>query len=80
LPYGSYNAYELPGGSHNAECSRLSLAAPNSLFAITTDDGERFARTKKRVRDHARILWTIFQFDADGRATERRPNAFCGTD
>jgi hypothetical protein len=60
--------------------ARLSPAAPNSLFAITADDGGRFARTKERMCDHAGILWTIFGFDADGRATERRTNAFCGTD
>jgi hypothetical protein len=74
------DAYELRGGSHNEERSRLSPAAPNSLFAITTDDGERFARTKERMRDNAGILWTIFRFDADGRATARACERFCGAE
>jgi hypothetical protein len=51
-------AFELRGGSHDGERHRPS-APPQTLFGITTDDGERFARTGERVRD-AGVLWTVF--------------------
>jgi hypothetical protein len=72
------DAYELRGGSHNEERYRSSPTAPDTVFGITTDDGERFARTEEGMRDDAGILWTIFQFDVDGRATARARERFCG--
>ncbi len=71
-------ARELRGGSHHGERHRPSPAPPDSLFGITTDDGERFARTDERVRDDAGVVWTVFRFDADGAATERARARFCG--
>jgi hypothetical protein len=71
------DAYELRGGSHHNERHRPAQAAPDTLFGITTDDGERFARTGERIRDDAGMLWTIFRFDADGRATAQARGRFC---
>ena len=68
--------FELRGGSHDGERHRPSPPPPETLFAITTTDGERFARTGEESEDADGVRWALFSFDRDGGATERARRRF----
>lgn len=59
------------GGSHDGEHSEppASKPFPESLFCITWDDGERYARTDEHITDAAGRQRVIFRHDPNGLLT-----------
>lgn len=69
-------AYELRGGAHDGERCQPSPPPPDTLFGITTADGERFARSGEAIDHGDGKKWLIFRFDADGSATQAARRRF----
>jgi hypothetical protein len=72
------NGFGLRGGSHDGERHRTSPAPPEYLFGITTQDGERFARTGEVVTDTAGVASAVYRFDPQGEATAEASRHFGG--
>ena len=50
---------------------------PDTLFLVTMDDGEAYARTGEEIVDEDGRLRAVFAFDPDGALTERAKRAYC---
>jgi len=64
-------AFVLEGGAHDGEQIDPAQPHPETLFAISLDDDEAYARTGSRVRDATGELREVFRFDSDGSLTEQ---------
>jgi hypothetical protein len=74
-------AVEFRCGSHDSERHEVlsgDSPFPETLFCITHDDGERYARTGEEFVDDAGVLRAVFRYDADGSLTERADRAYSG--
>jgi hypothetical protein len=73
-------AFVLRGGSQDGERLDPSVQGPHpdTLFLITTDDDENFARTGEQVTDDDGQLREVFEYDADGSLAKRARRTFTG--
>lgn len=74
-------ALEFRGGSHDSvrqEPVPDGDAFPDTLWLITYDDGEPYARTDEEFVDENGQRRVVFRHDADGALTEQAERAFSG--
>ena len=71
-------SFLLVGGAHDGERIDATQSHPETLFAISLDDGSSYARAGARHRDDAGVLREVFRFDADGSLTEAAKAEFAG--
>ena len=62
-------AFEFRGGSHNGQRPKPLRPLPETLFVITTADGEKYARSGEEFEDERGLRRAVFRFDADGTGT-----------
>ena len=71
-------AFEFRGGSHDGERQEPPSPPPETLFLITTADGEKYARSGEEFQDETGIRRAVFRFDADGTGTAEARRRFSG--
>lgn len=74
-------ALEFRGGSHDGvrhEPSTGGCPLPDTLWRISWNDGERFARTDEEFVDEDGQRRVVFRHDPDGALSQRAKRAFSG--
>ncbi len=71
-------AFRMHGGPHDGEAvdQAASGPPPETLYAITFDDGAVYARAGEQTRDKTGTPFELFRFDADGALTEHARQRF----
>jgi len=73
-----HRGFRMHGGPHDGEVIDQSASGPppEALYAITFNDGARYARAGEQVRDEAGAPLELFRFDVYGALTEHARQRF----
>jgi hypothetical protein len=66
------------GGSHEGDLHTLPPDMPDTLFCVTREDGEPYARTSDQDLGENGEPQTVFRYDPDGSLTRAADFAFSG--